>query len=123
MEMKIQITSCKERLVKIITIILLLTLFSPALAPAAAPDIPAVLGAMGVSAHQINVSWSPSLGSVQPSKYNIYRNGQLVGSIPGIPNNVYKEPGLFQDVGLIPSTTYTYTVKSVSTSNEESAAS
>jgi hypothetical protein len=40
------------------------------------PDFDPVdnIGAMGVSASQINVGWSPSLASTEPAYYNIYRN-------------------------------------------------
>jgi hypothetical protein len=89
----------------------------------AAPDVPTVLGAYAISSTQINLAWSPALGAVAPAHYNIYRNGQVIATMPGIANNIWKEPGYFQDVGLSPSTAYTYRVTSVDASNDESSPS
>jgi hypothetical protein len=87
----------------------------------AAPEVPSFVGANGVTAAQINVAWyAPNtLGYCK-----IYRNGVSVCTVPVIPNNlIYKEPNLFQDTGLNPSTTYSHFVTAVDSSDVESPSS
>ncbi len=86
-----------------------------------APTVPLVIGAVGVSAKQINISWETSLGGPEAAKYNVYRNGSFIGSVSTLSeDDIWKDPGMFQDVGLAPATTYSYFVKAVSASNVES---
>jgi hypothetical protein len=85
----------------------------------AAPEVPSFVGAKGVTATQINIAWFSANTS---GYYKIYRNGVPVGAVPVIPNNlIWKDPNLFQDVGLNADTTYSYYVTAVDLSNNESA--
>lgn len=78
------------------------------------PNAPANLMAMANSSSQINLSWNFSSDNVGVTGYNIYRNGQLVGTTA---NNT------FNDTGLSPSTTYNYRVRAFDAANNQSTES
>jgi chitodextrinase len=84
------------------------------------PTIPGGLTASAVSSTQINLSWSASTDDVAVTGYRVYRGGTLLSTVPG---NVTA----FQNTGLTPSTTYSYTVDAVdaagNASGQTSAAS
>jgi uncharacterized repeat protein (TIGR01451 family) len=65
------------------------------------PSSPLNLNATGVSASQINLTWSPSSDNVGVAGYQIYRGGTQVGT---------SWTTSFADTGLSPQTTFTYTV-------------
>jgi chitodextrinase len=65
------------------------------------PTTPGNVSATAVSTTQINVSWSASFDLVGVTGYKVFRNGNLAGSPAGLS---------FPDTGLVPSTTYSYTV-------------
>jgi len=66
------------------------------------PTKPASLTAHAVSASQINLVWSASTDTVGVTGYFVYRNATQVGNVSSSLS--------YQDTGLNPSTTYTYTV-------------
>jgi len=70
-----------------------------------APTTPTKLLATVASSTQINLSWAASTDLVGVYAYNVYRNGSPVASVTSATN--------YQDTGLSPSTTYTYTVNAV----------
>jgi chitodextrinase len=76
-----------------------------------APDAPTVTGTTAGSA---SLSWSPSSDNVGVTGYDVYRGGQLAGSVTGTS---------FTDSGLSASTAYTYTVKARDAAGNVSAAS
>ncbi|WP_256760627.1 glycosyl hydrolase family 8 [Cohnella sp. WQ 127256] len=63
---------------------------------------------------QAGLSWTASSGKAAPSGYNIYRNGNKVGT---------SVEATYQDTGLEPSTEYRYTVKAMNAGGIESLAS
>lgn len=100
------------------------TFTSDAPVPDGTPDTPQVLGIHAISGRQINLSWNASLGEVRAKKYDVYRNGTYIGSTGTLDqDHIWKDAGLFQDVGLTPNTTYSYYVKAVSAGGNESPAS
>ena len=68
------------------------------------PTAPTGLTAAAVSSAQINLAWSASSDDVGVTGYKVVRNGTQVGT----PTTTS-----YQDTGLAPSTTYTYTVSAV----------
>jgi len=71
------------------------------LADATPPSTPQNLAATAVGPNQVNLSWSGSSDNIGVTGYRIFRNGTQVGTTNGLS---------FQDVGLNPNTTYSYTV-------------
>jgi glucose/arabinose dehydrogenase/chitodextrinase len=67
-----------------------------------APSTPTDVTATGVTSSEIDVTWTPSTDDVGVAGYRVFRNGVQV-STPTYPS--------FQDIGLSPSTSYTYTVR------------
>jgi chitodextrinase len=65
------------------------------------PSTPANVSATGVSASQINVSWSASTDNVGVTGYRVFRNGGMAGTVTTLS---------YSDSGLAASTTYSYTV-------------
>lgn len=80
----------------------------PASAP---PSAPGGLSAVAASSTQINLQWNASTGA---SGYKTFRNGAQVGTTTSTS---------YQDTGLAPSTTYTYTVAAYDASGNQSAQS
>jgi chitodextrinase len=70
-----------------------------------APSAPTGLSAAAVSATQINLSWSAATDNVGVTGYNVYRGGLLIASLGAVTS--------FQNTGLAPSTSYTYTVRAL----------
>jgi chitodextrinase len=66
-----------------------------------APTMPGNLSALGVSASQINLTWTPSSDNVAVAGYQVFRNSIQVGTSAG---------SSFYDVGLSAATQYTYSV-------------
>ena len=60
-----------------------------------------LVGNARVSSTQVSLSWTASTDNVAVTGYNVYRDGAQVGT-PTAPS--------FQDSGLAPATTYSYTV-------------
>ena len=65
------------------------------------PSTPQNLTAVAAGSTQVNLSWSASTDNVGVTGYRVFRNGAQVGTPSGL---------TFQDVGLTPNTTYSYTV-------------
>jgi hypothetical protein len=65
------------------------------------PTAPTNLTARAVSSSQIDLSWGPSTDNVGVAGYLIVRDGAYVATVTGTS---------FQDIGLAPSTTYSYVV-------------
>ena len=78
------------------------------------PSAPTALTATPASTTQINLAWNPSSDNVSVAGYRVFRNGTQVGT-PGTT--------LFQDTGLTPSTSYSYTVAAVDGAGNVSAQS
>ena len=78
------------------------------------PTVPTGLSATGFSSTQVNLSWNPSSDNVSVAGYRVFRNATQVGS-PGTT--------LFQDTGLQPATTYSYTVAAIDGAGNMSAQS
>lgn len=77
-----------------------------------APDVPVGLVATPVSSSQINLSWSAVTSGA--TGYHVYRGGVRVATVTGTTHN---------DIGLAPSTAYSYTVASVDAAGNVSAQS
>jgi hypothetical protein len=67
-----------------------------------APTKPPSLTATVASSSQINLAWAPSTDIVGVNGYFVYRNGTQVGNVSATLS--------YQDTGLNPATTYSYTV-------------
>lgn len=65
------------------------------------PTAPANVSGISISSSQINLSWNASTDNVGVTGYKIFRDNTEVASVASL---------LYQDTGLTPSTTYTYTV-------------
>ncbi len=96
-------------------------------ATAQAPAAPTTLTAIAVSPSQVDLSWTDSTASANIEGYYVYRNGVEVGSPTGTGwsgatgatsagNGPY-----FTDVGLTPSTVYTYTVVAYNSAGQSAA--
>ena len=79
-----------------------------------APTIPQGLTATAVSASRINLAWSASTDNVKVTGYRIYRGGTAIGTT---------KTTSYSNIGLIGSTTYTYTVAAYDAANNQSAQS
>jgi hypothetical protein len=73
-------------------------------APPTMPAPPAGLSAAAVSSSQINLSWTASAGA---TGYKVFRNGSQVGT---------SALTTYADIGLAPSTSYTYTIEATNSS-------
>ncbi|HEY7042458.1 MAG TPA: PQQ-dependent sugar dehydrogenase [Nocardioidaceae bacterium] len=78
------------------------------------PSVPTGLTATAVSQTQINLAWNASSDNVGVTGYNVFRNGTLVTTVG---TNSY------QNSGLSPGTTYTYTVSAFDAAGNTSAPS
>jgi chitodextrinase len=79
-----------------------------------APTAPGGLTVTGTTASSVALSWSPSTDDTGVTGYDVYRGGQLAGSVTGTS---------FTDTGLSASTAYSYTVKAHDAAGNVSAAS
>jgi hypothetical protein len=88
-----------------------------AVAPAdtAAPSTPAGLSASAVSSSQINLSWSASTDNVGVTGYRVFRDGTLLATLGAVT--------AYQNTGLTPSTSYSYTVQAIDAAGNASAQS
>jgi chitodextrinase len=84
---------------------------SPDITP---PSVPTGLSMSGRSAPEIDLTWNASTDDVGVTGYHVYRNGTLVGT-PTTPG--------YDDAGLTPNTSYSYTVSAFDASQNESAQS
>jgi chitodextrinase len=78
------------------------------------PSAPASLSAVATGSTSVDLSWSAATDNVGVTGYRIMRNGTQVGTATGTS---------YVDVGLTPSTTYTYTVIARDAANNASASS
>lgn len=83
----------------------------------AAPSVPANLRVTGTSGSSISLAWDASTPAenCQLKEYRIYRNGTQVTSVANATT--------FNDTGLTPGSTHSYTVSAADTSNHVSAQS
>jgi len=79
-----------------------------------APSVPTSLKGMAISSNAILLSWSASTDDVGVSGYKIYRNGTQVDT---------STTNSYNDTGLLPNTTYTYTVSAYDAAMNNSAQS
>jgi len=70
-----------------------------------APSTPTGLTATAASSSQINLSWTAATDNVGVTGYNVYRGGTLIATTGAVTT--------FQNTGLAPSTTYSYTVRAL----------
>jgi len=78
------------------------------------PSVPTGLSASAASSSQINLSWTASTDNVGVTGYNINRGGSKIGTSTGT---------TYQDGGLLPSTSYSYTVSAFDAAGNTSAQS
>ncbi|MDL2418010.1 fibronectin type III domain-containing protein [Bacillus shihchuchen] len=69
-----------------------------------APSIPNGIQAQKVTAHSIELAWTASTDNVGVKGYQIFRNGEMIDTVPGTH---------YIDKKLQPSTEYSYTVKAI----------
>jgi fibronectin type 3 domain-containing protein len=94
------------------------TVTTPACNDPSAPTTPTGLLANPINANQINLSWNSSTDSsgFGIGVYDIYRNGRLL-------KQVHAPATSTSDTGLMPNTTYAYTVSAVNNASQKSAQS
>jgi chitodextrinase len=78
-----------------------------------APSAPGGLTAAPASSTQINLSWTASTDNVGVTGYNVYRFGTLVATLGPVTT--------YQNTGLTPSTSYTYSVRAFDAAGNTSA--
>ena len=81
-----------------------ITVTAPPPPDATPPSIPQNVNAVAMGPTLVNLTWSPSTDNVGVTGYRVMRNGAQVGA-PAAP--------AFQDGGVAPATTYSYTVVAV----------
>lgn len=74
------------------------------------PTAPESLAAAAASATRIDLSWEAATDDIAVARYNIYRNGEMIGSTPSLS---------FGDTGLTASTEYCYNVSAVDKAGNE----
>src|SRR5882762_5480422 len=80
-----------------------------------APSTPAGLSASAVSSSQINLSWSASTDNVGVTGYRVYRDGTLLATLGAVT--------AYQNTGLTPSTSFSYTVLAIDAAGNASTQS
>ena len=80
-----------------------------------APSVPGGLTAVAMSSSQINLSWSASTDNVGVTGYRVFRAGTLLATLGAVTT--------FQNAGLAPSTSYSYTVQALDAAGNASAQS
>jgi chitodextrinase len=80
-----------------------------------APTAPAGLTVSAASSSQINLSWGASTDNVGVTGYRVYRGGALLATVGTVTS--------YQDTGLNPSTTYSYTAQAFDAAGNASAQS
>jgi chitodextrinase len=93
--------------------VLLKTAVTPA--DTVAPTTPTGLSASVASSSQINLAWAASTDNVGVTGYRVYRAGTLLATVGAVT--------AYQDAGLAPSATYSYTVQAVDAAGNASAQS
>ena len=88
---------------------------TPAAPDTTAPSVPGGLAAVAVSSSQINLSWAASTDNVGVTGYRVYRAGTLLATLGVVTT--------YQNTGLTPSTTYSYTVQALDAAGNASAQS
>jgi chitodextrinase len=83
-------------------------------ADAVAPSAPGNVSANAVSVSRIDLTWTASTDDVAVTQYQIFRGATQVGTATGTS---------FSDIGLAPSTSYSYTIKAKDAAQNQSAAS
>lgn len=78
------------------------------------PSVPTGLVATAAGSTAVNLTWTASTDNIGVDHYIIYRGGTQVGIAAGTS---------YSDTGLSPSTSYTYTVRAVDTSSNQSTLS
>ena len=81
-----------------------------------APSAPGNLSATPAGATQVNLSWTASTDNIGVTGYLIYRGASQIAALGGLSLS-------YQDGGLTPSTTYSYTVQARDAAGNRSAAS
>jgi chitodextrinase len=84
---------------------------SPDITP---PSVPSVVTMTGRTATDIALSWTASTDDTGVTGYHVYRNGSLVGT---------PATNSYDDTGLVPNTSYSYTVSAFDAAANESAQS
>ena len=79
------------------------------------PSVPSGLSASTISSSQINLSWTASTDNVGVTGYKIYRSGSQIATVTSGTS--------YQNTGLNPSTTYTYTVSAFDAAGNTSSQS
>lgn len=80
-----------------------------------APSAPTNLTATAVSTSQINLSWTASTDDRRVAQYKIYRNSSLIATVGNVTS--------YSNTGLTGSTSYSYYVIAVDSSNNLSTQS
>src|SRR3989440_571147 len=88
---------------------------TPAVADTIAPSTPTGLLASAVSSSQINLSWTAATDNVGVTGYRVYRAGALLVTLGAVTS--------YQNTGLSPSTSYSYTVQAFDAAGNASAQS
>jgi chitodextrinase len=88
---------------------------TPAAPDTTAPSTPAGLTATAVSSSQINLSWAAATDNVGVTGYNVFRGGIQIATLGAVTT--------FQNTGLTPSTTFSYTVRAFDAAGNASALS
>src|SRR5262249_3912977 len=78
------------------------------------PSVPLNLVLSNVTSNSAAIAWSASIDDVAVAGYRVMRNGSLIATT---------NQTSYSDLGLVPSTTYTYTVVAFDTSTNASAPS
>ena len=81
-----------------------------------APSAPANLTGTAPSNSEIDLTWSNSTDNLAVEAYRIYRDGELVSSVPSSATS-------YQDTTVSPSSTYGYRVTAIDGANNESSVS
>ncbi|MBK9394668.1 MAG: fibronectin type III domain-containing protein [Uliginosibacterium sp.] len=89
---------------------------TPSVIDITAPSAPASLRAEGKSATSVSLSWSAASDDQGVTGYQIYRNGALVSAVQGNLLN-------YIDTGLMPGSSYRYSIKAVDAAGNLSPAS
>ncbi len=89
--------------------------FTYSIVDTSAPTRPAGLAVVNRTVNSVNISWNATTDNVAVTGYKLYRNGTLVnGNISGTN---------FNDIGLTPNTSYSYTVSAFDVAGNESSQS
>jgi N-acetylglucosamine-6-sulfatase len=81
-----------------------------------APTVPTDLAAAAPGPNEVDLSWTASTDNVAVTGYTVYRDGVSVATVDGATTS-------FVDTGVLPNTTYTYTVDAFDAAENHSAAS